>query len=44
VGLAVSEEDHGLTVDRENNVFEIDDEGARLLFQHVPKDIDVFPP
>ena len=42
MGLAASQEFHGISVD-ENNVFKIDDEAAGLLFQYAPKRIDMFP-
>src|SRR5712692_11245880 len=41
VGLAESKEFHGFSVDKKN-VFEIDDEAARFLFQYAPKHVDMF--
>jgi hypothetical protein len=41
VGLAESKEFHSFSVDKKN-VFEIDGEAARFLFQHAPKHVDVF--
>src|SRR5436309_14572981 len=40
VGLAESKECHGFSVDKKN-VFEIDGEAARFLFQHAPKRVDM---
>jgi len=40
VGLAESKEFHRFSVDKKN-VFEIDGEAARFLFQHAPKHVDV---
>src|SRR5436309_897491 len=42
VGLAESKEFHGFSVDKKN-VFKIDCEAARFLFQYAPKQIDMFP-
>jgi len=42
VGLAESKECHGFSVD-ENDVFEIDGEAARFLFQHATKHVDMLP-
>jgi hypothetical protein len=42
LGLAESKESHGFSVDKKN-VFEIDGEAARFLFQHAPKHVDMFP-
>ena len=41
VGLAESKEFHGFSVDKKN-VFEIDGEAARFLFQYAPKRVDMF--
>src|SRR5438445_9730326 len=41
VGLAESKEFHGFSVDKKN-VFEIDGEAARFLFQYAPKYVDMF--
>ena len=41
VGLAESKECHGFSVDKKN-VFEIDGEAARFLFQYAPKYVDMF--
>jgi hypothetical protein len=41
VGLAESEEFHGFSVDKKN-VFEIDGEAARFLFEYAPKHVDMF--
>src|SRR5260370_23943647 len=41
VGLAESKEFHGFSVDKKN-VFEIDGEAARFLFQYAPKHVDMF--
>jgi hypothetical protein len=41
VSLAESKEPHGFSVDKKN-VFQIDHEAGRLLFQHVPKHLDMF--
>src|SRR6267143_6627187 len=41
VGLAESKEVHGFSVDKKN-VFEIDGEAARFLFQYAPKYVDMF--
>src|SRR3984893_19026171 len=40
-GLAESKEFHGISVDKKN-VFEIDGEAARFLFQYAPKYVDMF--
>ena len=42
VGLGERKEFHGFSVD-EKNVFEIDTEGTRFLFQYPPKHVDMFP-
>ena len=42
VGLAESKKFHGFSVDKKN-VFEIDGEAARFLFQYLPKHDDMFP-
>ena len=42
VGLAESKEFHGFSVDKKN-VFEIDGESTRLLFQYASKHVDMFP-
>src|SRR5713101_4658803 len=42
VGLAESKQFHGFSVDKKN-VFEIDGEAARFLFQYAPKHVDMFP-
>ena len=42
VGLAERKKFHGFSVDK-NNVFEIDGEAARFLFQDAPKHVDMFP-
>ena len=41
VGLAESKKFHGFSVDKKN-VFEIDGEAARFLFQYAPKYVDMF--
>ena len=41
VGLAERKEFHGFSVDKKN-VFEIDGEAARFLFQYAPKYVDMF--
>ena len=41
IGLAESKEFHGFSVDKKN-VFEIDGEAARFLFQYAPKYVDMF--
>ena len=41
VGLAESKEVHSFSVDKKN-VFEIDGEAARFLFQYAPKYVDMF--
>jgi hypothetical protein len=41
VALAESKEFHGFSVDKKN-VFEIDGEAARFLFQYAPKHVDMF--
>jgi hypothetical protein len=41
VGLAESKEFHSFSVDKKN-VFEIDGESARFLFQYAPKHVDMF--
>jgi hypothetical protein len=41
VGLAESKEFHGFSVDKKN-VFEIDGEAARFLFEYAPKHVDMF--
>src|SRR6266550_5365522 len=41
VGLAERKEFHGFSVDKKN-VFEIDGETARFLFQYAPKYVDMF--
>ena len=41
MGLAESKEFHGFSVDKKN-VFEIDGEAARFLFQYAPKHVDMF--
>ena len=41
VGLAESKECHGFSVDKKN-VFEIDGEAVRFLFQYAPKYVDMF--
>src|SRR6267143_3544205 len=40
-GLAESKEFHSFSVDKKN-IFEIDGEAARFLFQHAPKYVDMF--
>jgi hypothetical protein len=40
-GLAESKESHAFPVDKKN-VFEIDGEAARFLFQYAPKHVDMF--
>jgi hypothetical protein len=42
LGLAESKEFHGFSVDKKN-VFEIDGEAARFLFQCAPKHVDMIP-
>jgi hypothetical protein len=42
LGLAESKEFHGFSVDKKN-VFEIDGEAARFLFQYAPKYVDMLP-
>jgi hypothetical protein len=42
VSLAESEEFHGFSVDKKN-VFEIDGEAVRFLFQYAPKHVDMYP-
>src|ERR1700681_2152399 len=41
-GFAESKEFHGFSVDKKN-VFEIDGEAARFLFQYAPKHVNMFP-
>src|ERR1700751_2643753 len=41
VGLAESKEFHGFSVDKKN-IFEVDGEAARFLFQYAPKHVDMF--
>src|SRR6267143_1398648 len=41
-GLAESKEFHGFSVDKKN-VFEVDGEAARFLFQYAAKHVDMFP-
>ena len=41
MGLAESKEFHGFSVDKKN-IFEIDSEAARFLFQYAPKCVDMF--
>ena len=41
VGLAERKEFHGFSVDKKN-VFEIDREAPRFLFQYPPKHVDMF--
>jgi hypothetical protein len=41
VSLPESKEFHGFPVDKKN-VFEVDSEGARFLFQDAPKHVDMF--
>src|SRR3954468_6049447 len=41
VGLAESKEFHGFSVNKKN-VFEIDGEAARFLFEYAPKHVDMF--
>ena len=42
IGLAESKQFHGFSVDKKN-VFEIDGESTRLLFQYGSKHVDMFP-
>src|SRR3954466_5905589 len=42
VGLAESEKFHGFSVNKKN-VFEIDGEASRFLFQYAPKHVDMLP-
>ena len=42
MGLAERKEFHGFSVDKKN-IFEIDGEAARFLFQYAPKHVDMFP-
>src|SRR5260370_4374295 len=42
VGLAESKEFHGFSVDKKN-VFEIDGEATRFLFQYAPTHLHMFP-
>src|SRR6266498_3574558 len=41
VGLADRKEFHGFSIDKKN-VFEIDGEAARFLFQYAPQYVDIF--
>src|SRR5713101_3264647 len=42
LGLAENKEFHGFSVDKKN-VFEVNGEAARFLFQYTPKHVDMFP-